>query len=131
MFVESAELYDAIYHFKNYARECERLRTLIGEAVPAANTILDVACGTGEHARFLKEHYAVDGVDINENYLRAARLKNPAGNYTRADMTDFDLGRNLRRRHVPLGTLHGAAVESHRSGWNRRLETAIPHRIKA
>jgi len=93
MFVESAELYDAIYHFKNYARECERLRGLIGEAVPAASTILDVACGTGEHARFLKEHYAVDGVDINENYLRAARLKNPAGNYTRADMTDFDLGR--------------------------------------
>jgi hypothetical protein len=33
MFVESAELYDAIYHFKNYARECERLRGLIGEAV--------------------------------------------------------------------------------------------------
>ena len=93
MFVESAELYDAIYHFKNYARECERLRGLIGEAVPAASTILDVACGTGEHARFLKEHCAVDGVDINENYLRAARLKNPAGNYTRADMTDFDLGR--------------------------------------
>ncbi len=93
MFVESAELYDAIYHFKNYARECERLRGIIGEAVPAASTILDVACGTGEHARFLKEHYAVDGVDINENYLRAARLKNPAGNYTRADMTDFDLGR--------------------------------------
>jgi len=40
MFVESAELYDAIYHFKNYARECERLRGLIGEAVPAASTLL-------------------------------------------------------------------------------------------
>ena len=102
MFVESAELYDAIYHFKNYARECERLRSLIGKAVPAASTILDVACGAGEHARFLKEHYAVDSVDINENYLRAARLKNSAGNYTLADMTDFDLGANLRRRHVPV-----------------------------
>ena len=92
-FVESAELYDAIYHFKSYARECERLRALIDEAVPAAGTVLDVACGTGEHARFLKEHFAVDGVDINENYLRAARQKNPGGNYTPADMTDFDLGR--------------------------------------
>jgi SAM-dependent methyltransferase len=92
-FVESAELYDAIYHFKDYRRECERLRALIDEAAPAAGTILDVACGTGEHARFLKDHYSVDGVDINENYLRAARQKNPAGNYIRADMTDFDLGR--------------------------------------
>jgi len=92
-FVESAELYDAIYHFKDYRRECERLRALIDEAASAAGTILDVACGTGEHARFLKDHYSVDGVDINENYLRAARQKNPAGNYIRADMTDFDLGR--------------------------------------
>jgi len=91
MFLESAELYDAIYHFKNYARECERLRALIADAVPGARTILDVACGTGEHARFLKQHYAIDGVDLNESYLRAARVKNPAGSYTRADMTDFDL----------------------------------------
>ena len=94
VFIESAELYDAIYHFKNYAREGERLRALIDEAVPAASTMLDVACGTGKHARFLKERFAVDGVDINENYLRAARQKNPAGNYMRADMTDFDLGRS-------------------------------------
>ena len=92
-FVESAELYDAIYHFKDYARECERIAELIGEAVPNAHTILDVACGTGNHARFLKERYAIDGVDINPDYLRAARVKNPSGNYTYGDMTDFDLGR--------------------------------------
>ncbi len=91
MFLESAELYDAIYHFKNYARECEILRAVIAVAAPGARTILDVACGTGEHDKFLKQHYAVDGVDLNENYLRAARVKNPAGRYTLADMTDFDL----------------------------------------
>jgi len=39
----------------------------------------------------LKQHYSVDGVDLNDNYLRAASIKNPAGSYTRADMTDFDL----------------------------------------
>jgi SAM-dependent methyltransferase len=91
MFLESAELYDAIYHFKNYGRECEVLRAIIQVAAPGARTILDVACGTGEHAKFLKEKYAIDGVDLNEHYLRAARTKNPAGKYTRADMTDFDL----------------------------------------
>ena len=91
MFVESAELYDAIYHFKNYARECEILRAVIAVAAPGARTVLDVACGTGGHDKFLKEHYTIDGIDINENYLHAARAKNPAGRYTRADMTDFDL----------------------------------------
>ncbi len=91
MFLESAELYDAIYHFKNYAHECEILRAVIAVAAPGARTILDVACGTGGHDKFLKDKYAVDGVDLNENYLSAARVKNPAGRYTRADMTDFDL----------------------------------------
>jgi SAM-dependent methyltransferase len=91
MFLESSELYDAIYHFKNYARECETLRAVISVNAPGARTILDVACGTGEHDKFLKDHYAVDGIDLNENYLHAARAKNPAGRYTRADMTDFDL----------------------------------------
>jgi SAM-dependent methyltransferase len=93
-FIESPELYDAIYHFKNYAGECDRLRSLINGNVAGARTILDVACGTGEHAKFLKRHYAVDGIDINDDYLRIARLKNPSGNYSPADMTDFDLGRS-------------------------------------
>jgi SAM-dependent methyltransferase len=91
MFLDSAELYDAIYHFKDYARECKRLTNIIEEVMPGARTILDVACGTGEHAKFLKDKYAVDGIDINEGYLLAARIKNPAGNYNRADMMDFAL----------------------------------------
>jgi SAM-dependent methyltransferase len=92
-FIDSPELYDAIYHYKDYARECDRLRAVIDEAVPGARTILDVACGTGEHAKFFKQRYAVDGIDINESYLGAARLKNPSGNYAPADMMDFDLAR--------------------------------------
>ena len=91
MFVESSELYDAIYHFKNYAHECEILRAVIAVASPGARTILNVACGTGEHDKFLKQHYSVDGIDLNENYLATARVKNPDGQYIRADMTDFDI----------------------------------------
>src|SRR6516165_1677129 len=93
-FLDNPELFDAIYRFKNYARESKYLRTLINAVVPCARTLLDVACGTGEHAEFLKHHYAVDGIDINDHYLSAARLKNPSGIYIRADMTDFDLGRS-------------------------------------
>jgi SAM-dependent methyltransferase len=92
-FVEDAELYDSIYSFKDYSGESNRLRSLIGELVPGAHTILDVACGTGEHSRFLKDHYAIDGIDINESYLGAARLKNQSGKFSCADILDFDLGR--------------------------------------
>lgn len=71
-FIDSPELYDAIYHFKNYAGESDRLRSLINGIVPEARQILDVTCGTGEHAKFLKRHFAVDGIDLNDNY-RALR----------------------------------------------------------
>ena len=92
-FIDSSELYDAIYHFKDYAGECVRLQSLIDKVAPEARILLDVACGTGEHARFLKQRYAVDGVDLNDDYLHAAQLKNPSGNYAHADMMKFDLGR--------------------------------------
>jgi SAM-dependent methyltransferase len=91
-FLQSAELYDAIYHFKNYQRESEHLRDFVSRTVPGAGTLLDVACGTGQHAKFLKEYYSVDGIDLNHSYLEAARTKNPLGKYQCADMTDFDLG---------------------------------------
>ena len=77
-FLDSAELYDSIYSFKKYSDEYDRLRSLISKFVPGARTVLDVACGTGEHAQFLKRYYAIDGVDINEDFLGAARLKNSA-----------------------------------------------------
>jgi SAM-dependent methyltransferase len=91
-YLQSAELYDAIYHFKNYQRESQRLHSLIDRIVPGARNLLDVACGTGEHAKFLKQYYAVDGIDLNDSYIEAARTKNPSGNYRCADMRDFDLG---------------------------------------
>jgi hypothetical protein len=80
-------------HFKDYARECARLHSLINILVPGARRVFDGARSTGEHAKFLKAHYAFDGIDINKGYLRAARLKNASDNDIHADMMNFDLGR--------------------------------------
>ena len=93
MFTESAELYDAIYFsFKDYAVEAADIARRIREEHPRARTVLDVACGTGEHARLLAaQGFAVDGVDLNREFLRLARLKHPAGRFYEADMREFDL----------------------------------------
>jgi ubiquinone/menaquinone biosynthesis C-methylase UbiE len=53
MFTESPELYDAIYKFKNYRGEAQHVAASIHHANPDARSILDVACGTGEHALWL------------------------------------------------------------------------------
>ncbi len=96
MFTESAELYDIVYgQFKDYGAEAGRIAELLGRLVPGARTVLDVGCGTGEHARLLAaEHgYAVDGLDIEPAFVRLAAAKNPGGRFVQGDMMSFDLGR--------------------------------------
>jgi SAM-dependent methyltransferase len=93
MFSASAEYYDLIYStFKDYAAESARIAGLLREVHPACRTILDAACGSGEHARWLAhEGFDVDGVDLDPAFLRIARRKHPAGRFFEADMSDFHL----------------------------------------
>ena len=96
MFSETAELYDLIYQqFKDYDEESRRIAALLERVHPGARTVLDVACGTGEHARILGtgSDLAVDGLDIVPEFVRIAEQKNPGRTFFRADMTDFDLRR--------------------------------------
>jgi ubiquinone/menaquinone biosynthesis C-methylase UbiE len=78
MFTKSVGWYDAIYSWKEYERETERLRLLIGQhAWRPVTTLLDVACGTGKHVTYLKAHYAVEGLDLDDEMLGLARQRHP------------------------------------------------------
>jgi SAM-dependent methyltransferase len=93
MFSESVALYDSLYtKMKNYEDEAAQVRTWINNLRPAATTMLDVACGTGEHAKYLKDYFQIDGIDLNPEFLKIAQSKNSGGLYKVADMADFDLG---------------------------------------
>ena len=93
MFSKTAEWYDLIYSFKDYAKEARAITDLLRNLHPAARTVLDAACGTGEHARHLSNQYEVDGIDLDESFVAIARKKNPRGNFLRADMMNFTLER--------------------------------------
>ncbi len=95
MFSASAELYDALYAFKDYAAEAARVAALAHALHPEARTVLDVGCGTGEHARLLaaSHGFEADGIDLDPGLLAVARAKHPAGRFTIADMSRFSLGR--------------------------------------
>ncbi len=97
MFTETAALYDLIYAgVKDYASETEQLVQLLRRVHPAAHTVLDVGCGTGEHLRLLSERgFAVAGIDLSPRFVEIARGKVPAGDFTCADMVSFDLGRRF------------------------------------
>ena len=94
MFSASAELYDLIYAgFKDYPAEAGQLAEIIRSRHPAARRLLDVACGTGEHARLLTAHhgFAVDGLDLDPAFVRIARQKLPRAAVYEADMSEFAL----------------------------------------
>jgi SAM-dependent methyltransferase len=95
MFSETAEHYDLLYStIKDYGHEVPAIAATLRRLNPAARTVLDVACGTGEHARRLTaEGLLVDGIDLDPVFIRIARDKHPAGLFVVADMTDVHLGR--------------------------------------
>ena len=98
MFTKSAAFYDALYSFKDYPGEAERLHALIQERTPPASaprTLLDVACGTGHHLQYLRRWYTVEGVDLDAGLLDLARQRLPDVPLHQRDMADFDLGRRF------------------------------------
>lgn len=72
-----ADSYDALYQEKDYGAECDLLEAQF--KVYAANgvrTILDLGCGTGNHAVPLAQRgYQVTGVDRSAEMLGQARQK--------------------------------------------------------
>lgn len=96
MFAHSAEFYDAIYSFKDYAAEADKIRALIAEHRRTTGTaLLDVACGTGEHLRYLKDGFDVEGLDLDRGMLAVARQKHPGIPFHEGDMTTFEMGKRF------------------------------------
>ena len=95
MYKESAQVYDALFRHKDYATASLKLREIVGRLVPHASTLLDVACGTGRHLEFLKEHYQVEGLDLSGEMLQVARERCPGVSLHDGNLVDFRIGRKF------------------------------------
>jgi len=91
MFTESAELYDALYSFKDYEQAACQIRDAIRLRLPEAKSLLDVGCGTGKHLAALRADFSVQGVDLDANMVRIARERCPGIVIHRWDMVTLDL----------------------------------------
>jgi len=93
MFSKTARYYDKIYSFKDYQAETQRLIAIIRDNLRSeGNRLLDVACGTGLHIEYLKEHFVTEGLDNSQELLEIARQRNPKVLFHPADMMNFHLG---------------------------------------
>ena len=96
MFSRTQNFYDAVYWWKDYAREASLLREWIARSgIEEGASLLDVACGTGSHIPHLRFAYQIEGVDLDEGMLAIAREKNPGIPFHQEDMLTFDLGRKF------------------------------------
>ena len=89
---DRAELYDLIYHFKDYETETLRVRELLEhEGVDEGAWVTEAACGTGKYLEQLRRWYRVSGFDLSESMLEIARARLPGVPLHRADMSCFEL----------------------------------------
>jgi SAM-dependent methyltransferase len=96
MFRKSQRFYDAVYAWKDYRSEVDRLDRVIRERNPSASTLLDVACGTGKHLELLRHRFRVEGLDLDPEMLAIARRRlGPDVPLHSGDLVGFDLGREF------------------------------------
>jgi SAM-dependent methyltransferase len=97
------EEYVALYPHRNEA-EAERAIALIARTLGPrpVRLVLDLACGSGRHARYLGQKWWTSGIDLTEVLLRIARRSGTPARLVRGDIRDlpyrdsaFDLVVNL------------------------------------
>jgi SAM-dependent methyltransferase len=96
LFSRSQRYYDAIYSWKDYAQEAAQVKRVVAEHKRSdGNTLLDVACGTGAHAPYLRDEFVYEGLDLDPGMLTVARERFPDVVFHEGDMVDFALGRQF------------------------------------
>lgn len=92
-YARAAAFYDLLYgQIKDYRAEAQRLLEIFTDADISITRVLDVGCGTGRHARLLTDAgLSVDGIDLDEEFVRIAQERNPTGHFQVGDMTAFEV----------------------------------------
>jgi SAM-dependent methyltransferase len=93
---DHADVYDVVFRSrgKDFADEAEAIGQLIRCRLPAAGSLLDVACGTGAHLEtFATLFDHVEGVEYAPAMRAVARRRLPNLPVHQGDMRNFRLGR--------------------------------------
>ena len=93
-----ARYYDLLYRDKNYKEEAEYVSEYINNLAPKASSILELGCGTGNHAEyFARNGYQVHGIDMSTIMLERAEV--------RKSMLSQDLANRLSFAHGDVRSL--------------------------
>jgi len=87
-----SKYYDALHHRKDYETEANFFIGLIKKYKKSrGKKLLDVACGTGEHIKYLKKNFDCEGIDLSVELIKIAKEKNPNLEFNVQNMKKLDL----------------------------------------
>lgn len=99
-----AEIYDLLYKNKDYSTEAMGIHQLIQRYAPGAKTILDIGCGTGNHAiELAKLGYSVTGIDISSDMLNLAKKKSSSIAFLHKDIRTL---KSTKQFNVAISLFH-------------------------
>ena len=135
IFSNYARYYDLMYQDKDYAGEAQFIQRLIQTHAPATTTILELGCGTGNHAMLLaKEGYQVHGVDLSQEMLayaneRLDRLSPALATKLQFSQGDLRQVRLDRQFDVVLSLFHVISYQTNNEDLLAAFETAKAHLV--
>lgn len=84
-----AKYYDVVMGDRNHT--IEFLKEIVNIYSPLAESILEVACGTGEILLAFQDNYKIAGLDISKEMLHQAKEKFANANFYNEDMRSFHI----------------------------------------
>ena len=114
-----AKYYDKIYVEKDYAGEAKFMEWVVKKHQKGkGKKLIDIACGTGNHIQYLKNHYKVTGLDLNPEMLKLARKKVQDVKFIKGDMKKLALDEKFdviifNPPYLPIAVLLHPVVELH------------------
>ena len=94
-----SQYYDLLYKDKNYKVEVDYLIEILGRHGQKAKSILELGCGTGNHAKFFSEYgYKILGIDRSKDMLEIAKKRfadDPNVTFELAEIEDYIIDKNF------------------------------------
>lgn len=136
IFDRYASYYNLLYRDKDYATEADYIHSLIQRYKTNSRDILELGCGTGEHALCLAKYgYRVTGIDRSEAMIGQAQtraaswpdlLEKGLGNieFAKGDLRGFRAGKTF---DVVLALFHVISYQTSNDDLMAAMATAAAH----
>ena len=111
MYGRLARYYDVTHSAQGHGAQADFVDAVLREYGTGGRHLLDIACGTGEHAKYMVEKgYDVTGIDLSDDMLAVAKAKR--GQRKRPL-------RPVHHKQTLITTLHNQQLVAHRDGSGR------------